>query len=104
VDSLRNSRWLKRLWLPLLLTAVAVVVFGVCQRRRTSEPPEAVQAVAVARAEAERRGWKRLYVREVTFQNDVWTVELERRPIMYGAHATVKIARDGRVLSFKPGL
>jgi hypothetical protein len=61
------------------------------------------QAIALARQEVARRGWKEIETGRVHFENGVWEVMLWELPKVPGGHAVVKVATNGAVVEFRPG-
>jgi len=91
-------------------TILLVVVLGLISgailwvNRSLPFPPEAKRAIAAAKAEARRRGWKRFEIVNPIFENGVWVMIVEGRPTVPGDHAIVTVSPEGRVLEFSPGL
>jgi hypothetical protein len=104
VQSLQNNGWIRRLALTLLSAGSIIVLFAMVRRERTVQQRSSDRVIAIACAEAERQGWSRTIVNQVEFRNNVWIVEVERYPVTYGGHATVRIAENGAILSYEPGL
>jgi len=90
-----------------LVVLGAALVVALLVRNWGSSPTtnrRAAAAIAAARAEAERHGMKRARVIGVEFANHAWAIELQSRPAVYGGHATVVVAEDGAIITYKPGL
>lgn len=63
------------------------------------------QLVAVAEQEMIRRGWKRIEVESVSWNEDGhWELELWRLPKVPGGHATVAVSKEGEVVRVIPGI
>ena len=77
-----------------------IVLFCGCQ------PPSSLsegRAKEVAKREALAKGWKRVEVSKVRFQEGVWLITVWRLPKTPGGFALVEVSEDGQLLSFKHG-
>jgi len=61
------------------------------------------QAIAVAKQEAIRRGWKEVETGSAVFENERWVVMVERLPKVVGGHAFVEVSTNGKTIRFTPG-
>ncbi len=61
------------------------------------------EAVFRAKEAAATNGWKQCEVKSVNLENRRWVILVERLPVVFGGHAIVEIADDGRDLRWKPG-
>ena len=83
-----------------LATVVALLFVNGC--RANSKIGE-TQAIAVAKQEAIRRGWKEVETVSSRFENDRWVITLERLPEVVGGHAFVEVSTNGKTIRFIPG-
>jgi hypothetical protein len=61
------------------------------------------EAIAIAKQEVERRGWKGFKVIDCRLNDDHWSVHIERDPAVFGAHAMIQIPTNGLPLRYVPG-
>lgn len=64
---------------------------------------EELQAIASAKEEVVRRGWKEFEVHDIRFYRGHWLVYISKLPITWGRDAMGEVARDGKVIGFLPG-
>jgi hypothetical protein len=84
----------------LRLVAV-VLVLGSTACSTVKNHPDHSSPIAVAKAEAVRRGWKNPQVGECTFRDGYWHVYVYRVPLTTGSStAWVLIATDGSIARF----
>ena len=92
--------------LAIICVCVAMLLLGVSGVWRLRVGPHHApnRVVSAAVAEAERHGWKNARVIDEKLSRNVWTIELQRQPLVYGGHATVVVSQTGEILSYSPGL
>lgn len=89
------------LWFAAWLTGSTLAILSGC----TAKPAHAKErAIAVAKEEVARRGWKNVEIEEARLENGRWVVTLWSLPKTPGGHATVEVSTDGKLLRFVPGL
>jgi hypothetical protein len=70
----------------------------------TSKPRiEKEQAVAIAKREAIRKGWKEVEVNTANFETSRWVITLWELPKTPGGFAIVEVSSNGKVIRFLPG-
>jgi hypothetical protein len=87
-------------WFAWVVICTLCVVSG-CSSKLVSEKE---QAIAVAKQEVTRRGWKDIEVEDARLENGHWVVTLWSLPKTPGGHATVEVSTDGKMLRYLPGL
>ena len=83
-----------------LQTALALALLCGC---RSTPPMNQTQAIALAKAEACKKGWKDLEVESASQEDGIWRVTIWRLPKVPGGHATVEVSKDGKIVGFVPG-
>jgi hypothetical protein len=93
---------IKRLFKLLALPVAIMLAFmNGCSSAKPEIGKE--QAVAIAKQEVTRRGWKELEVMSSNLEGKHWVIMLERLPKVWGGHATVEVSTNGKVVRFLPG-
>ena len=82
--------------------AVAILLATAISGCMTTEN-DRERAVALAKEEMLRRGWKEMELQEANLEAGVWQISLWRLPKVPGGHATVEISSDGKVIRVLPG-
>jgi hypothetical protein len=86
------------------LTAAAILISCMNMSCRPSSPsPGREQAIAAAKREAQKQGWKETEVGDVVFTNGHWEITIWRLPKTPGGLATVDVTADGKSVTFHPG-
>jgi hypothetical protein len=85
--------------------AVLQFIIGILLMNGCGAKPEIdkEQAVAVARQEATRRGWREIEVESVNREEGCWVISLWRLPKTPGGHATVEVSVEGKLVRFVSG-
>ncbi len=103
-----SSKMITRLALALFLCVAAAIMVGIMWHGKKPADQQMTMAIALAQAEAKRHGLTNTHVGAAVLRNHVWEIELEIRVAPFrtveGGHATVRIAEDGKILSYVPGL
>jgi hypothetical protein len=86
-----------------LAAAATAALALVCGCRSTAPQIGKEEAIAVAKHEAVRRGWKELEINSTSQDVQGWHIGLGRLPKTPGGHATVEISSDGRITRFVGG-
>ena len=60
-------------------------------------------AVAIAKGEAKRHGWREIHLESVSFEKGYWLIFLARNPEVFGADGWVRVSTNGTVISFSSG-
>ncbi len=89
-----KNRWVQLFVLPLAL-------INGCSSVKPDIGKE--QAIALAKQEVMRRGWKEVDVESADLDRGHWQVMLWRSPKTPGGHATVELSRQGKLIRFVAG-
>ena len=84
------------------LSAIVALAFFVLTTGCASNVSEKESIpVFAAKQEAERRGWKKVKIRDLKFTNGIWEVHIYRLPLrMAGSDAFVSVLPDGTITDF----
>jgi len=84
-----------------LLFLELMLVFILATGCASVTPSGSDLAVAVAKEEASRRGWKRVKVQSCRFVDGRWLVGVVRHPAnVVGSDAIIEVSEEGNIISF----
>jgi hypothetical protein len=93
---------MKRNLHPYIITLMAFLLIAGCRSTTTQISKE--ESITLAKEEVIRRGWKDFEVGSASLHDGRWLVTIWRLPKTPGAHATIEVSAQGKVIGFTSGM